>query len=80
MLCGELNDGYVMPKLDTRTLAMAEHESQRALQHRLIGRLVGSFFVDPEVLTSDSGFFVRVGEEAADLFGIDLLGPGSRCH
>jgi hypothetical protein len=80
MLSSELDDGYVMSKLDARTLAVAKHERQRTLQHRLIGRLIGGFFVDPEVLTGGSGFFVCVGEEAADLFGIDLLGPGSRYH
>lgn len=77
---GELDDGDVMAELHPRSLAVAEHEGERAFQHCLIGGLVGGFFVDPEVLTSGSGFFVRVGEEAAHLFGIDLLGPGSGCH
>jgi len=76
----EFDDSDVMPELYARTLAVAEHERQSALQHGLVGGLKGSFFVDAEILTSGSGFFVSVGEEPAHLSGIDLLRPGSRCH
>src|SRR5204862_7539187 len=44
----EINDRDVMPRLASRTKAMAEHEPQGRLKHGLVGLLQAGFFIEGE--------------------------------
>jgi len=44
----EINDRDMMPRLASRTKAMAEHEPQGRLKHGLVGLLRAGFFIEGE--------------------------------
>ena len=77
-LC-KLKNRDVVAELHTRTLPVAQHESQRGFEHILIGRLASGFFVDREILAGGNGSLFRVSQELLYLSGVDRL-LFRRCH
>ena len=63
----EVDDGNVMPRLTPRTKAVAEHEAERGLEHRFIGLLQTSLFIERENLVGRREFLIGTGKEAVDL-------------
>ena len=52
----EINDRDMMPRLASRTKAMAEHEPQGRLKHGLVGLLQAGFFIEGEDFMAEASF------------------------
>jgi hypothetical protein len=76
---GKFDDGNRMPELDTRPLAMTQHQRQGCLQHRLVGNLVSRLGIDSEILPGSVRLFLCVCQELPYLLWVDLLRSG-RAH
>ena len=63
----EINDRDVMPRLASRTKAMAEHEPQGRLKHGLVGLLQAGFFIEGEDFMGWGELLVGAREEAFNL-------------
>lgn len=67
----KVNDRNVVPWLAFSPKAMAEHETERCLQHGLVGLLQACFVVKSQDLTGRGGLLIGAGEKTIDLRPID---------
>lgn len=73
VLTRKFDDGLMMPQLHPRSLAMAQHQRQRCLDHCLIRNLVRGLFIDEQVLSGGDRLAPGVGEEQVNLLRVYFL-------
>ncbi len=70
----EINDGDVMSRLAPCAESVAEHESERSLQHGFVCLLQAGFFVKGQDFTGRGKLLIGACEEAIDLRPVDDVG------
>lgn len=74
----KINDRDVMAGLTPRTKAVAEHETERGLQHRFIRLLQGSLFVKSQNFVSGGEFPLGTLQETFNLAALPGMAGFSR--
>lgn len=70
----EINDGDMVPRLAPRAKSVAEHESERSLQHGFVGLLQAGLFIKSQDFPRRGQFLIGAREEAIDLRPVDDVG------